>query len=617
MSQINAFGQSITVTSPNGGESWQPGTFHQIMFTDDIAEHVRIDLYKGGVFDSVINDSTRSDGSTNWDIPTGLAPGSDYRVKITSEVDTTIFDFSDADFTIETYVPSVTVTSPNGGESWPAGSFHQITFDENLDGNVKIDLYKGGVFNSVITGSTSSDGSANWTIPPGTTPGTDYKIRIESLDFPAVFDFSNADFEIDTVSPPFITVTSPNGGESWAAGSFHQILFDENLTGNVKIELYKGGVYDSDINASTSSDGSTNWTIPAGQTPGSDYKVKITSLSDTTISDFSDADFTISAFVPPFVTVTSPNGGEGWARGVQYQITFNDNITGNIKIELYKGGVFNSVINASTPSDGQTNWTILASTAVGSDYKIKITSVDDTTLSDFSDADFSIGSFELTVPNGGESWGAGTFQQLKFKTGLVDTDMVVDFELWKGGVFDRLLFENTDADGSKDWNIPADLTPGTDYKIKIFHHDDATDFDFSDADFTISPFVESITVTSPNGGESWPAGTAQTITWTDNIAAKVKLELYKGGVFNSVIDDSTTSDGLLTWNIPSGTAAGSDYMIKITSIDDGAVFDFSDANFTISAYNPSLTLTAPNGGESWGALIMSNLNFGKVVYSTH
>jgi len=33
--QIEAFGQTITVTSPNGGESWQPGSFHFITFTDD------------------------------------------------------------------------------------------------------------------------------------------------------------------------------------------------------------------------------------------------------------------------------------------------------------------------------------------------------------------------------------------------------------------------------------------------------------------------------------------------------------------------------------------------------------------------------------------------------
>ena len=38
------------------------------------------------------------------------------------------------------------------------------------------------------------------------------------------------------------------------------------------------------------------------------------------------------------------------------------------------------------------------------------------TVFDFSDADFTIGSFELTIPNGGESWAAGSFHQIKFNT---------------------------------------------------------------------------------------------------------------------------------------------------------------------------------------------------------
>jgi hypothetical protein len=600
--QLEAFGQTITVTSPNGGESWQPGSFHLITFTDDLTEFVKIDLYKGGVFDSVINDSTRSDGSTNWTIPIGLTPGSDYKVKISSVVDTTVFDFSDADFTIETYSPFVTVTVPNGGESWPAGSFQQITFGDNIAENVKMDLYKGGVFDSQINPSTASDGSANWTIPAGQTPGSNYKVKITSVNDTTVFDFSDADFTIAPFAPPSITITSPNGGESWEAGSFHQITFTDNINENIKIELYKGGVFNSVINPSTPSDGSTNWTIPAGTTPGSDYKVKITSVNDTAVFDFSDTDFTIAPLSPPSISITSPNGGEDWVHGIGYQITFTDNINEYVKIDLYKGGVFDSVINDSTQSDGSTNWTIPEGTTPGSDYKIKITSVNDPTVFDFSDADFKIGSFKLTVPNGGESWGAGSFHQIKFITNHSDADMIVDFELWKGGVFDRLLFINTDADGSKDWNIPIDLTPGSDYRIKIFHHDDASDFDFSDADFTIAPFVSDITVTTPNGGEVWPAGTSQSITWTDNIAEKVKIDLFKGGVFNSVINDSTNSDGSANWDIPPGTKVGSDYKIKITSVDDTTLFDFSDSDFTIdTAPDPSITITSPNGGEDWQA----------------
>jgi len=111
------------------------------------------------------------------------------------------------------------------------------------------------------------------------------------------------------------------------------------------------------------------------------------------------------------------------------------------------------------------------------------------------------------------------------------------------------------------------------------------------------PPVGVITVTSPNSGESWQSASSQIISWNDNLTENVKIELYKGGVFNSVISISTSSDGSKTWYIPDTTPAGTDYTIKITSVDSSNVFDFSDINFTI--YSPVITVTAPNGSENW------------------
>jgi len=102
-----------------------------------------------------------------------------------------------------------------------------------------------------------------------------------------------------TVTPaPFIVVTSPDGGENWKQGSVHPITWNDNIDGNVKIELYKGGVFHSGIIASTPSTGSWSWTIPAGMETGTDYKVKISSVADPSVNDFSNADFTISSSIP-------------------------------------------------------------------------------------------------------------------------------------------------------------------------------------------------------------------------------------------------------------------------------------------------------------------------------
>ena len=94
-----------------------------------------------------------------------------------------------------------------------------------------------------------------------------------------------------------------------------------------------------------------------------------------------------------------------------------------------------------------------------------------------------------------------------------------------------------------------------------------------------SVYNQSIVVTSPNGGENWQAGTTQNINWTDNITDLVRIELYKGGTLNSVIVDSTFSDGQYPWDIPLNLTPGTDYKVKITSLGNSAVNDFSDVTF--------------------------------------
>jgi hypothetical protein len=66
----------------------------------------------------------------------------------------------------------------------------------------------------------------------------------------------------------------------------------------VKIELLKGGKVNKVITSSrpigTGGSGSYRWLISYYQTAGSDYKVRVTSTTNSTIGDTSDANFSIS-----------------------------------------------------------------------------------------------------------------------------------------------------------------------------------------------------------------------------------------------------------------------------------------------------------------------------------
>jgi 5-hydroxyisourate hydrolase-like protein (transthyretin family) len=595
---------AITVTSPNGGESWQQGTSQAITwnFTGDPGANVRIELYRGETFDRTIASSTPNAGQYSWSIPAEQMTGEDYRVKIMSTSDSSYSDRSDNVFTI-TEPPRPTITSPNGGEVWMQGTRRTITWTSTGDigASVRIYLVQDLSLLATFVAEAPNNGSYEWSIPLNQQVGNDYRICITSAANSVYSDWSDNSFSISAA--PSITVTAPNGGESWQQGTSQTITWDSSGApgANVSIELHKGGVLNRTIVSSTANDGTHPWLIPADQTLGSDYKVKIASTTNSSYSDWSDNSFSISA--APSITVTVPNGSESWQQGTSQTITWDASGApgANVSIELHKGGVLNRTIASSTANDGTHPWLIPADQTLGSDYKVKIVSTTNSSYSDWSDNSFSISaapSITVTAPNGSESWQQGTSQTITWdSSGAPGAN--VSIELHKGGVLNRTITSSTANDGTHPWLIPADQTLGSDYKVKIASTTNSSYFDWSDNSFSISA-APSITVTAPNGSESWQQGTSQTITWDASGApgANVSIELYKGGVLNRTIASSTANDGTHLWLIPADQTLGSDYKVKIASTTNSSYSDWSDNSFSITAA-PSITVTAPNGGENW------------------
>ena len=94
----------------------------------------------------------------------------------------------------------------------------------------------------------------------------------------------------------------------------------------------------------------------------------------------------------PFVSVTSPNGGEYIEQGAEFEITWIYGFwDGNINIELVKEGenpepiVYNLAL-----SEGSFMWTVLENQETGNDYKVRISGVNDGDPVGESDDYFSI-----------------------------------------------------------------------------------------------------------------------------------------------------------------------------------------------------------------------------------
>jgi hypothetical protein len=119
-------------------------------------------------------------------------------------------------------------------------------------------------------------------------------------------------------------------------------------------------------------------------------------------------------------------------------------------------------------------------------------------------------------------------------------------------------------------------------------------------------------VVSPNGGESWSAGSKQTITWSTPTSVK-NVNIFFSSNFNPQNPtaakwtkvDYVANTGSYSWNVPSSLS--SSCVIRIKDGANNSNVDISDGNFSIvkegSTPPPSsseMMVVSPNGGESWG-----------------
>jgi M6 family metalloprotease-like protein len=128
------------------------------------------------------------------------------------------------------------------------------------------------------------------------------------------------DLQFGRVLPPnTIIVDRPNGGEIFKHGSIQTVYWSSNTEGNVKIELYKADALHIVLSAEEGNDGNYTWAVSSDLPDGTDYKVKISTLTHPIyVEDSSDAVFTIKATPPEITSAKMVTGAIG--REFSYQI---------------------------------------------------------------------------------------------------------------------------------------------------------------------------------------------------------------------------------------------------------------------------------------------------------
>ncbi len=226
---------------------------------------------------------------------TGLTPNTTYhfRAYATNSAGTAYGD--DATFTTLNSIPTITTNDVSSIGYTTATCGGNITYEGSSAITARGVCWSTST-NPVITDDHTTDGTGTGSFASSLTgldEETPYYIRAYATNSQGTGYGEEKTFT--TLRSPYITVTAPTATDDWQMYTTQTITWDDNITENVKIELYKGVSLISVIAASTESDGSYSWTLPLTYTPATDYNIKITSITNGSLSDIGN-NFEISFY---------------------------------------------------------------------------------------------------------------------------------------------------------------------------------------------------------------------------------------------------------------------------------------------------------------------------------
>jgi outer membrane protein assembly factor BamB len=211
------------------------------------------------------------------------------------------------------------LTSPNGGQNWPAGTSQAVRWQAGTAiGHVNIDLSRNGgtTWESVAASIDAVPGSYAWTVMGAGS--TNCIFRVSATANGTITSRSPAPFTISALS-----VSSPNGGETWRIGSTHTMVWNSLGVTSAQIELSRDGGGSWGMMASTVSAASGTWSWNVAGQASSNCLIRVSGAGTGTPSDTSNAAFAILPL--PTVTATAPaDGAQRILPGATVGVTFSE-----------------------------------------------------------------------------------------------------------------------------------------------------------------------------------------------------------------------------------------------------------------------------------------------------
>ncbi|MBN2036901.1 MAG: hypothetical protein JW768_09195 [Chitinispirillaceae bacterium] len=617
---------TITVTAPVDTTVALIGSSLTVQWTttDSVGATVTIQLYYDTLAVGTARNVSATSGSYAYSLPSTLVPDSTYRIKVSSYYDAGIFGYSST-FRIQSqYDGEYTITAPDTGATWAAGSSYSITWTStgSPGPNVRLVLFNDADSSALITSSASNSGTYQWSIPPGISTSDKYRVRISSFYDPTITAMSgyftisgiqDDDYEVDNTRGQASTITlgttqnhtltyNDTDFVSMALDSGAVYFFTTSGTPRINHHLYPSddSVTHAALYTSSGGSGFLRWTCAQSGT----YFMRMTPYSSTYAGayTFSAGRFD-SLTTAKFIT---PDSSTTWASGSSYSVTWTpDTLLFGTRVYLYLWDEASRTLLTSTTNNntGTQQLTIPAGLPSGKRYRIKMVNYSSSTIYGYSRL-FTISGIapDAFEPDNNRASASavvlGTPQNHTLS--LQDTDFVsMNLDSGKTYILTTTsattytytyLFSSSDSvsaittyssrgSGSTRWTCTG---TGTYYAlIRQYSASYLGAYVFSVIEYDSTTAAKFIT---PDSTTTWASGSSYSVTWTPDTAlfgATVYLYLWDDARGVALRSASVANGGAYTLSIPAGLVSGRHYRIKMVNYSSSTIFGYSTL-FTIS-----------------------------------
>jgi hypothetical protein len=434
----------------------------------------------------------------------------------------------------------------------------------------------------------------------GLLPNTSYHFRIVAQNAAGISYGQDRSFTTSAaldVSPPTVNITSPT-----SSPTFSTIFTAVALSGNASDDRGVTTVtWVNDRGGSGTAIGSTNWSIssiPLGQ----GQNIMTVTAWDAAGHSGSNV-ITVTSTPPDNVSpdtqiLTGPSGT--WlSSSFSFTWTGSDNVTatGNLQYTTHLEGYDWSSTPYSTgtsrlfsdiPNGTYTFWVRALDEAGNIDYTA------DTRMFTVNEPDLIAPTITSLFLNGGgannDLFRTGREYPIFFETTDNIRPVTADiyYSLTGGAPWNSIATGISIQAGAKvfDWPIPSNALT-TNGALRLVVRDEAG----NSTERTFSPFTvlngtpPSVQIIVPNGGEDWPLGSTQTITWTASASTPLN-QVWIYSLRNNTVEFIANLPGSTTsyaWTLPT-TGATNEALIHVVveDINGNQNDDFSDDFFSIS-----------------------------------